>query len=51
MDPHIAVKREVHHTPPLERFTEPMPLAEGSSPTERMSQQAFSAQYSSALIK
>ncbi|WP_019953127.1 hypothetical protein [Kushneria aurantia] len=37
MDPHIAVKREVHHTPPLERFTEPMPLAEGSSPTERMS--------------
>ncbi|WP_019953234.1 IS1182 family transposase, partial [Kushneria aurantia] len=37
MDPHIAVKRESHHTPPLERFTEPMPLAEGSSPTERMS--------------
>jgi len=36
MDPHIAVKRERHHPPPLERFAEPMPLAEGSSPVARM---------------
>lgn len=36
VDPHIAVKRERHHPSPLERFTEPMPLAEGSSPVARM---------------
>lgn len=36
LDPHIAVKRERHHPPPLERFTEPMPLAEGSSPIARI---------------
>ncbi|MFN2410438.1 MAG: transposase, partial [Halomonas sp.] len=36
IDPHIAVKRECHHPPPLERFEEPMPLAEGSSPVARM---------------
>ena len=36
LDPHIAVKRERHHPPPLERFAEPMPLAEGSSPVARM---------------
>lgn len=36
MDPHIAVKRERHHPPPLVRFAEPMPLAEGSSPVMRM---------------
>ena len=28
MDPHIAVKRENHHQPPLARFAEPMPIAE-----------------------
>lgn len=28
IDPYIAVKRENHHQPPLERFAEPMPIAE-----------------------
>lgn len=36
LDPHIAVKRENHHRPALERFAEPAPLAEGATPTERM---------------
>ena len=36
IDPYIAVKRENHHQPPLERFAEPMPIAEGSTPVERM---------------
>jgi IS5 family transposase len=37
IDPHIAVKRESHHQPPLERFAEPMPPVADSSPAERMS--------------
>jgi len=37
IDPHIAVKRESHHPPPLERFAEPMPPVAGSSPAEQMS--------------
>jgi len=36
LDPHIAVKRESHHPPPLERFAESTPLAEGCSPVARM---------------
>ena len=36
IDPYIAVKRESHHQPPLERFAEPMPPAEDSSPAELM---------------
>lgn len=36
IDPHIAVKRENHHQPPLARFAEPMPITEGSTPVERM---------------
>ena len=36
IDPHIAVKREHHHTPPLERFTEPATLDEDATPVERM---------------
>lgn len=31
IDPHIAVKREHHHTPPLERFTEPATLDEDAT--------------------
>lgn len=34
--PLIAVSREAHHPDPLERFTEPPPLAETATPTERM---------------
>lgn len=36
IDPHIAVKREHHHAPPLERFTEPATLDEGATPVEQM---------------
>jgi hypothetical protein len=36
IEPLIAVKREGHHTPWQERFTEPAPLAEGASDVERM---------------
>jgi transposase/IS5 family transposase len=36
VDPHLAVKREHHHRPPLERFTEPAALAEDATPAERM---------------
>lgn len=34
--PLIAVKREEHHPDPLERFTEPSPLAEGATEVEVM---------------
>jgi transposase/IS5 family transposase len=34
--PLIAMKREQHHLPVLERFTEPPPLAAGASPVEAM---------------
>ena len=34
--PLIAVSREAHHPDPLERFTEPPPLAETATPTESM---------------
>jgi len=34
--PLIAVKREPHHPDPLERFTEPPPLAEGATEVEKM---------------
>lgn len=36
IDPYIAVKRENHHQPPLERFGEPTAPIEDSSPTEQM---------------
>ena len=36
IDPHIAVKRENHHRPPLERFTEPTSLSDEATPVERM---------------
>lgn len=36
IDPFIAVKREKHHLPPLERFIEPAPLGTGASPAEKM---------------
>ena len=37
--PLIAVGREEHHPDPLERFTEPPPLAEGATAVERMRHQ------------
>jgi len=37
IDPHIAVKQESHHQPPLERSAEPMPPVADSSPAERTS--------------
>jgi transposase len=36
IDPYIAVKRDHHHLPPLERFTEPAAVAEDATPVERM---------------
>ena len=36
IDPFIAVKREKHHLPPLERFIEPEPLGISASPAEKM---------------
>lgn len=36
LDPLIAVKREDHHSSPLERFSEPAPLAEQATPVQRM---------------
>lgn len=36
IEPLIALRRECHHRPLLERFTEPPPLAEGASAVERM---------------
>lgn len=36
IDPHIAVSRESHHLPPLERFTEPDALDEAATPAARM---------------
>jgi hypothetical protein len=35
IDPLLAVKRDSHHLPPLERFTEPAALA-GTAPVQRM---------------
>jgi len=36
IDPHIAVKRDSHYLPPLERFTEPPPPADDATPAQRM---------------
>ena len=36
LDPLIAVKREEHHTSPLERFSEPAALTEEATPAQRM---------------
>lgn len=36
INPFIAVKRETHHLPPTARFTEPPPLPEDATPTQRM---------------
>lgn len=34
--PYIAVKRDLHHQPPLARFTEPDPLKKDATPVEKM---------------
>jgi len=36
IDPLLAVKRESHHLPPLERFTKPAALAEDATSVQRM---------------
>lgn len=36
LDPLIAVKREEHHTSPLERFNEPAPLTEEATPAQQL---------------
>lgn len=36
VDAYIATKRETHHAPPMERYSEPEALAEGATPVEKM---------------